>query len=207
MSSNAAVLNLNNAAMSASHPELDATSSLDSEIVSNFETLTAAEQGTQRDEWKSELSKAEEELLTLKQAIAEKQAYIVGLRRRLGITSWREFSEDMVHQGLKNLQETDAYKQGLKNLQESNAYKTTAESISAAKLKTASIWTSAAASVNASKEMLSLEPVNKMTENLGGWSTTFGGLTQMAGTALGAAKSKMADSLSHPSISDEAGNK
>ena len=104
MSTNAAVLNLDNESMSTSYPEQDATLSLDSEIVSNFEILTAAEQGTQRDEWKRELSKAEEELLTLKQAIAEKEAYIVGLRRRLGITSWREFSEDMVQKGLKRSQ-------------------------------------------------------------------------------------------------------
>ena len=57
----------------------------------------------QRDEWKSELAKTEEEIMTLKQVLASKEAHAAGLKRRLGITQWREFSEDMA-QGLKNLQ-------------------------------------------------------------------------------------------------------
>ena len=39
-----------------------------------------------------------------------------GLKRRLGITAWREFSEDMT-QGLKNLQESATYKRTAENLQ------------------------------------------------------------------------------------------
>ena len=39
-----------------------------------------------------------------------------GLKRRLGITQWREFSEDMT-QGLKNLQESATYKRTAENLQ------------------------------------------------------------------------------------------
>ena len=39
---------------------------------------------------------------------------------------------------------------------------------------------------------------------LGGWSTAFGGLTEKAGTAFGAAKTKMASSFSHQNLSDEA---
>ena len=60
-------------------------------------------QERQRDEWKNELSKTEEEIMTLKQVLASKEAHAAGLKRRLGITQWREFSEDMA-QGLKNLQ-------------------------------------------------------------------------------------------------------
>ena len=41
--------------------------------------------------------------MTLKQVLASKEAHAAGLKRRLGITQWREFSEDMA-QGLKNLQ-------------------------------------------------------------------------------------------------------
>ena len=41
-------------------------------------------------------------------------------------------------------------------------------------------------------------------KNLGGWSTAFGGLTEKAGTAFGAAKTKMANSFSHQNLSDEA---
>ena len=38
----------------------------------------------------------------------------------------------------------------------------------------------------------------------GGWSTAFGGLTEKAGTAFGAAKTKMANSFSHQNLSEEA---
>jgi hypothetical protein len=44
----------------------------------------------------------------------------------LGITAWREFSEDM--------------QQGLKTIQESSAFKKTAEGLTAVKSKTASAW-------------------------------------------------------------------
>ena len=43
------------------------------------------------------------------QVLASKEAHAQGLKRRLGITRWREFSEDMT-QGLKNLQDSQAYK-------------------------------------------------------------------------------------------------
>ena len=39
---------------------------------------------------------------------------------------------------------------------------------------------------------------------LGGWGAAFGGLTEKAGSAFGAAKTKMANSFSHQNLSDEA---
>ena len=56
------------------------------------------------------------------QVLASKEAHAAGLKRRLGITAWREFSEDMA--------------QGLKNVQESQAYKKTGEALYNAKEKT-----------------------------------------------------------------------
>ena len=41
------------------------------------------------------------------QVLASKEAHAQGLKHRLGITAWREFSEDMT-QGLKNLQDSQA---------------------------------------------------------------------------------------------------
>ena len=38
----------------------------------------------------------------------------------------------------------------------------------------------------------------------GGWGAAFGGLTEKAGSAFGAAKTKMANSFSHQNLSDEA---
>ena len=43
-------------------------------------------------------------------------ASYLGLKRRLGITAWREFSEDMT-QGLKNLQDSATYKRTAENIQ------------------------------------------------------------------------------------------
>merc|ERR1712156_736751 len=88
-------------ASGSSYPALDATSPTDSVIAGDFGSLSAQEQERQRDEWKAELSKTEEEIITLRQVLASKEAHAQGLKRRLGITAWREFSEDMT-QGLKN---------------------------------------------------------------------------------------------------------
>ena len=79
------------------------------------------------------------------------------------------------------------------------------------------MWSSATASVSASTGKVNVVinlnrnvTVFKISDhmnyykNLGGWSTAFGGLTEKAGTAFGAAKTKMANSFSHQNLSDEA---
>ena len=76
------------------------------------------------------------------QVLASKEAHAQGLKRRLGITRWREFSEDMT--------------QGLKNLQDSQAYKQAGEAVGSAKAKTASVWSSISNSqsfISASQKM------------------------------------------------------
>jgi len=122
----------------------DLTSPTDSVIGADFQNLNSEEQERQREEWKAELSKTEEEILTLKQVLASKERHAQGLKRRLGITAWREFSDDMT--------------QGLKNLQESATYKKTSENLSfardIAKEKTAGIISGIAAS-NAFQKMSS----------------------------------------------------
>jgi len=90
-----------------SYPEL--TSPTDSVIAGDFGAMSAAEQESQRQQWKEELTRTEEEIATLRQVLVAKEATASGLKRRLGITAWREFSEDMT-QGLKNLQTSEAYK-------------------------------------------------------------------------------------------------
>jgi len=103
-------------AAAESSPYMDINSPTDSVIGADFQDLTSEEQERQREEWKAELSKTEEEILTLKQVLASKERHAQGLKRRLGITAWREFSEDMT-QGLKNLQESATYKRTTENLQ------------------------------------------------------------------------------------------
>jgi len=159
----------------SSYPDLaaDATSPTDSVIAGDFGSLSAAEQERQRDEWKSELAKTEDEIMTLKQVLASKEAHAAGLKRRLGITQWREFSEDMV--------------QGLKNLQDTSAYKKTAEGLSVAKNRTANMWSSVTASASASTT---------------GWSLS--GVAEKVTGAVGAAKTKVAQSFSHQNLAEAA---
>lgn len=116
-------------ASSSSYPDLglDASSPTDSVIAGDFGSLSAEEQERQRDEWKAELARTEEEISTLKQVLASKEENALRLRRRLGLTQWREFSE---------------MAQGLRNLQDSAAYKKTAETLQTAKNRTASVWSS-----------------------------------------------------------------
>merc|ERR1712002_407885 len=94
----------------------DINSPTDSVIGADFQGLSAEDQERQREEWKAELKKIEEEILTLKQVLTAKERHAAGLKRRLGITAWREFSEDMT-QGLKNLQESATYKRTAENIQ------------------------------------------------------------------------------------------
>lgn len=122
----------NSADMTSSYPDL--ASPTDSVIAGDFGSLSAAEQERQRDEWKAELAKTEEEIYTLRQVLASKEIHAAGLKRRLGITAWREFSEDM--------------QQGLKSLQDTQAFKKTAEGITAVKSKTASAWSSISSSTS-----------------------------------------------------------
>jgi len=108
------------------YPEF--TSPKDSMISGDFGSLSAQEQETQRDDWKTDLGKTEEEIITLRNVLASKEAHAQELKHRLGITAWREFSEDMT--------------QGLKKLKDSQAYKKTGEAFTTAKSKTASVWSS-----------------------------------------------------------------
>jgi len=60
------------------------------------------------EEWRNDLIKTEEEIQTLRQVLSAKVQHSQDLKRKLGITVWKEFREDM-NQGIKNIQETTAY--------------------------------------------------------------------------------------------------
>merc|ERR1711971_403672 len=142
----------------------DINSPTDSVIGRDFQELSAEEQERQREEWKAELKKTEEEILTLKQVLTAKEHHAAGLKRRLGITAWREFSEDMT--------------QGLKNLQESATYKRTAENIQFAK--------------DIAKE--------KTSGMVAGIAAS--GYFQSMSSAIGAAKTKISNSMSQQNFND-----
>merc|ERR1719305_397426 len=145
-----------------SYPEL--TSPTDSVIAGDFGAMSAAEQESQRQQWKEELTRTEEEIATLRQVLVAKEVTASGLKRRLGITAWREFSEDMT--------------QGLKNLQTSATYKRTAENIQFAKEIAKEKTTGMMAGIQAS------------------------GYFQSMSSAIGAAKTKISNSMSQQNFND-----
>lgn len=62
------------------------------------------------DDCKIELAKTEEEIATLRQVLSAKMKYSQDLKRKLGITPWKELRED-VEQGFRNIQEAPAMKE------------------------------------------------------------------------------------------------
>ncbi|XP_044729715.1 uncharacterized protein LOC123293064 [Chrysoperla carnea] len=74
----------------------------------HFAGMNADEADRQRLIWEAELAKIEEEIATLRSVLASKVRTSNDLKRKLGITVWREISED-VNQGIKNVKESNVY--------------------------------------------------------------------------------------------------
>ena len=125
-----------------------------------------------------DLGKTEEEIITLRNVLASKEAHAQELKHRLGITAWREFSEDMT-QGLKTLKDSQAYKKTGEAFTTAN--KKTGEAFTTAKSKTASVWSSIS---------------NSQSLNSAGW--------KMA-SAFGDAKTKVTSSFSRQNSTDANG--
>ena len=62
----------------------DINSPTDSVIGRDFQELSAEEQERQREEWKAELKKTEEEILTLKQVLTAKERHAAGKNLLIG---------------------------------------------------------------------------------------------------------------------------
>nr|ACO15116.1 F13E6.1 [Caligus clemensi] len=147
-------------ASSDSYPDL--ASPTDSVIARDFGSLSPEEQEQKRSEWKFQLSRIEEEISTLRQVLGSKEKEAVDLKRRLGITHWRDFSEDMT--------------QGLKIIQDPQAYKKTAEVATIAKERAEGLFSS-------------------LTN-----TASYISMSEKVGSAFGAAKNKMSQSLSTQDI-------
>lgn len=78
------------------------------EIAQEFSGLTVEEQEAQRAEWSQELARVEEEITTLRTVLQSKIRHASELKRKLGITVWKEITDDM-SQGLKNVKESNVY--------------------------------------------------------------------------------------------------
>ncbi|KAL5013122.1 hypothetical protein ScPMuIL_007392 [Solemya velum] len=67
-----------------------------------------AERERQVNEWKDELIKVESEIVTLKQVLGAKVRYAAELKRKIGITPFQEFRQDL-SEGIKSIKESDTY--------------------------------------------------------------------------------------------------
>ncbi|KAK8753293.1 hypothetical protein OTU49_003720 [Cherax quadricarinatus] len=107
----------------------------DSGVHETFNALSPEEQEKQREEWKSELIKTEEEIQTLRQVLGSKVKHAQDLKRRLGITVWREFTEDF-NNSMKTVRES----QTTQYVQSLPVYQKTAGAMSAVGEKTSSLF-------------------------------------------------------------------
>lgn len=80
----------------------------DEPIKEEFQSLSPENQARQRDAWAQDLAKTDTELETLSGQLKEKSRHAQMLKRKLGLTAWREFSEDMI-EGMKKLKESPMY--------------------------------------------------------------------------------------------------
>ena len=69
----------------------DINSPTDSVIGRDFQELSAEEQERQREEWKAELKKTEEEILTLKQVLTAKERHAAGKNLVIGSNFLQHF--------------------------------------------------------------------------------------------------------------------
>jgi len=102
-------------------PGAASISSID--IANEFAGLSYEEQDRLRAEWSQELARVEEEIATLRTVLTSKVRHASELKRKLGITVWKEITDD-VGQGLKNVKESQVY-QSTQSAIKSTAEKTT----------------------------------------------------------------------------------
>lgn len=76
------------------------------EAINDFANLSFEEQEKQREEWKQELIRVEEECATLRTVLSSKIHHATELKRKLGITVWKEMTDDM-SSGLKNVRDSN----------------------------------------------------------------------------------------------------
>lgn len=72
----------------------------------DLSSLTVEERAEKETQWREELAQIEDEISTLRTVLASKMKQSAELKRNLGITVWKEVSED-INQGLKNVKESN----------------------------------------------------------------------------------------------------
>jgi len=77
-------------------------------VEEQFNSLTLENKEKLRDEWNEDLLRTQLEIVQLRKEVLMKIRKANNLKRKIGITAWREFSSDF-KEGLKKLQESEAY--------------------------------------------------------------------------------------------------
>ncbi|KAJ8965179.1 hypothetical protein NQ314_004322 [Rhamnusium bicolor] len=77
-------------------------------IAPDLSHLSTEEKEEQEKLWREELAQVEDEIATLRTVLASKIRRSGELKRNLGITVWREVSDD-INQGIKNVKESNVY--------------------------------------------------------------------------------------------------
>lgn len=68
-----------------------------------------------------ELARTEEEITTLRTVLQSKMRHAAELKRKLGITVWKEISDDM-NQGIKNVKDSQVYVKKQKSKSQHNKF-------------------------------------------------------------------------------------
>jgi len=115
-------------------------------VSQSFMDLSVEEQDIRREEWKRELTEIEYEVQTMRQVLAAKVKKSQELKRKLGITAWRELQDD-ISQGLRNVKENPTFQSFEEKVEEVSKaitsaplYQKTAEGVKAGAEKTGSMF-------------------------------------------------------------------
>jgi len=164
--------------------------------VGDFLNMDPEQRQKAEETWRNELAKTEEEINTLRQVLASKMKHATDLKRRLGITVWKEFQQDL-GAGVKNIQETTAYSESVKHLSTLNSaiqsapiYQKTSELVKGAGEKTFSVFGGLGESFR-----------NKLGEVKN--SNTFKSFEERVGSTVYTVKNKMGGSRSSSMNFDE----
>ncbi|XP_017472582.1 PREDICTED: tumor protein D54 isoform X2 [Rhagoletis zephyria] len=157
-----------------SEPASPVASVASADIAAEFAALTVEEQERQRAEWSQELARVEEEINTLRTVLASKTRHSSELKRKLGITMWKEITDDM-NQGLKNVKESSVYQsveQSVGNLSkavhEAPIFQRTESVLKSTSEKTASVFGSITSGITSKfSQMKNSESMRSIEEKVG----------------------------------------
>jgi len=166
-------------------------------VSQSFMDLSVEEQDIRREEWKRELTEIEYEVQTMRQVLAAKVKKSQELKRKLGITAWRELQDD-ISQGLRNVKENPTFQSFEEKVEEVSKaitsaplYQKTAEGVKAGAEKTGSMFGGFTANLSAK--------IGAIKE-----SETFRSLEEKVGSAYTNVKAKVVTTSSSSHDLDEA---